>query len=289
MISDQGEVAISERRTSPRIKVAFRYNALPLQHKGPEVKEMGGTTKRKRGRPKKLPGAEDIYTKVRFEEKSKGFAADLNIEDTGSLSMDEAEEESGAPTEPMSTHRPPITEQVKKFMAEAERLNDGTSANSFSYSKITKLVHERDDKGNFYSDCCPRCDLTVDFTVNGMRNLRFDMDINRYLLHLTENQWTSFMNLLQRVEKFEYTTLAKDQQEQSCCVIKRVLTVLLKMTPKLGVNTGVIRSSTGVGARPIYLRRPPDDSFPSLDLTQCINTEILGRLEDLVTQRRLGK
>lgn len=299
MISDNTEIYWEpERRASSVPKVAYRYNALPLQRKGAELKKVGEPVKKKgRGRQRKAAAtaADDIYTMVRFVEPSEGTAADVSIDDTTILNVEEAdgEESSSGPSTGLNPSRDPLplSDQLKNFMEEAERQNEGSSVSSFSYSKITRLAYERDAKGNFYSDCCPRCDLTVEFTLDGRRNLRFDMDVNRYLLHLTEDQWASFLNLLQRVDTFEYADRGKEAEE-SCCVIKRVLGCLLRTTPKLGVNTGAIKVGAGVGAKPVYLKRPTEGAAqPSsfLDLTPGINADILGKLEAEVLLRREKK
>lgn len=349
-------------------KKTFRYNPLPLEHKGHPAELKSNNKKNSQKRKRKGAATEDIYTMVRFEEETEGTAANLDIQDASMLLSQKEREDKGTtkgvPTrnktrsllsklEEISAHKKRLAEGVSaeqpsttsvdanldiqnasKISPQKEEGDEGTTtvvsprtrstrllnrlheksaqrarmseggsseqastsstAKRFSFHQTTKLSYKKDDKGNFYSDSCGLCAMSVDVNVDGMRRLRFDVDdedAKRYFLDLTQDQWETFERLMQRLDKFEFSGWAKEQavQEASedCCAIRRTLYCLLRTTPKLGVNVGAIRCSSGVGAKPVYLRRAPEEeNRPETDLSKCIDPLVLKRMEELVKKRK---
>lgn len=275
--------------------VAFRYEALPLQHKRGAGHDKPISKKRGR-KPKTKQKEEEIHTKVRFQEQTEGTALGMDIQDASMV-----KEQLDTPQQNPGKSKRSLIESLEEILGQRRReaAEDATEVNAFSFNKVMKLSHELDEKGKFYSDSCGRCALEVEFTVDGQRRLQFDVDINRHLLDLTQDQWESFQRLMQSVNKFEYSGWTRsgggffpghEEEGRNCCIIKKTLNLLLKTTPKLGVNVGAIRHSTGIGTRPVFLRTIPDGHGPpKLDLTECIKPEILARMEEIVTARKKRK
>lgn len=286
--------------------VAFRYGPLPLQHKkGAEVaaaegeKEIGQQPRgRKRGRKpkKKNEQEEEIHKKVRFREQTEGTARGMDIQDASMV-----EEQGDEIRQKAGKSKRSLIESLEEILGQRRReaAEEATEVNAFSFNKVMRLSCERDGKGKFYSDSCGgRCALAMEFTAEGQRRLQFDVDINRHLLDLTQDQWESFQRLMQSVDKFEYSgwttrsgggffPTVEEEEGVNCCIIKRTLNLLLKTTPKLGVNVGAIKHSTGIGTRPVFLRTIPEGHGPpKLDLSECIKPEVLKRMEAIVTARK---
>lgn len=271
----------------------------------------------------KKPPVDDVYTAVRFKEQTEGTAADLDIQDasltgdTGTEADDDDGDRSGGRIvkrrRTLLSSLKQIAEKQKRTLKQAAEVE----TSPFSFNQIAQLNYKSDDngKGKFYSDSCAQCSLSVTFTVDGLRRLQFHVEINRHLLNLTQAQWECFRKLLHSLDEYEYKGwdgrrkggggggalhYEEDEEEEednerravgggndSCCLIKRALNCLLKTTPKLGVNVGAIKFSTGVGAKPAYLKRMPENLIPNLDLTESIDARILKKLEEAVKSNRI--
>lgn len=267
--------------------------------------------KRKLVAPRKAPSG-DIYTAVRFGEPTEGTAAGLDIQDASLVVVaDSLPEDEGEEPRITSADRSRRSKRVRTLLSSLKEIAERqkqtlqkaaeTETHPFSAHQVARLSYKTDGKGNFYSDSCgAQCSFSVNFTVDGLRRLQFQLDINRHLLNLTQGQWESFQRLLRSVNELEYAGWEKDRRRTGarrdcygdddedfegvggvgCCVIKRALACLLKTTPKLGVNVGAIKFNTCVGARPVYLSRMAEGvSSNLLDLTECIDPRILQRLE----------
>lgn len=318
-------------------KIGYRYNALSLQFKGPAVpanvqgkSKPGPKRKRKQIAPKKQD-KQDIYTAVRYADETEGTSEEIDIEDASLvMAKDQKLEEEEIPANNQKTEQKTnllsALEEIAERQKERQRLQSLqraalTETRPFTAHQVAKLNYTTDGKGNFYSDSCgAQCSFAVTFTVDGMRRLQFPVDINRHLLHLTQDQWKSFHRMLRAVECFEYNGWEKkssrmiggrvtpeeyyDDEDEGvgdfvgrgrsggggCCVIKRALTCLLRTTPKM-TNVGGIKFSTCVGAKPVYLKRMPEEEereVLKLNLTGCLDERILKRLEEEVEMRRGG-
>lgn len=299
--NEQDGKTAAESSSSTTAKVTYRYNALPLQHKGPAP--------RKKAAPRMGRGQEkDIHTAVRFGEATEGTAAGLDIQDASLMgSQIAADNDDGKARRSGEGSKVRQLLASLKAIAKQQKQNFGRDAAEeetapFTAVQVAQLNYKSDGKGNFYTDSCAECLFSATFTVDGVRRLQFHVDINRYLLNLTQAQWEAFQRMLRAVEnEFEYSGWGR---KRGCggdedltgfrgggggggCVIKRALTCLLETTPKLGVNVGAIRFSTCVGARPLYLKRMPENSRQAdLNLTGCLDSRILRGLRQLKIDKR---
>lgn len=162
---------------------------------------------------------------------------------------------------------------------------------TFTYNRIVRLAYARDERTDFYSDYFSRCELTCEFHLDGMRSVRLDVEMNRYLLNMTAREFTAFQRLLKRVETYEYppneTTMRVRRATASHRLITQVLDMLLQSMPKVGRSVGCVKENMGVGAVPIYMRgQPATEADGQLDLTGCIQANVLDKLADLVRQRK---
>lgn len=285
-----------EEAPAPPKKV-FKYNTLPLENK-----KACNTAKPKPVRKSKRKVAtgqkDDIYTCVRYEESNDSTIEDYLIENPPDESLLVEPSTSGsAPSKVIREETIPsnslnsgrlIMEQLKQFTNEVALEHPQKSVSrafsAFSFNKITRLVYEKDDKVQFYSDVCPRCELNVEFHIGGLRSVRIDVELSRYVLNMTEGQWKSFLALLEAIEEFHYPVKEIGKPRSECCVIQKLLGCLLETVPKVGVNLGVVKENKGIGSVPIYVPKPSADNVPRLDLTCCIDEGILEKLKTLASK-----